>query len=148
MSARLPPLVQGVDQLRQGLVTLPADHIIGVLQPFQGQKTGVGAAQDHRQALLAVEVRQLVSPGGGGGDAGDTHQVGLEVQLAVIGGGHLLDDHFDLHPLLLQDGPQQQRPQPGNGHPAKNMLPGRPGFDEQYLLNGPGHVILLLELHS
>ena len=102
---QIAAMVQNVDQLRQGLVTLPADHIIGVLQPFQGQKTGVGAAQDHRQALLPIEVRQLVGPGSGGGDAGDTYQVRVKAQGGVFGSGHLLNHHLDLQTLLLQDGP-------------------------------------------
>ncbi len=90
----------------------------------------MGPAQDRRYPLLAVKVRQIVSPGAGGGDAGDTDQVRFIVLGGVIRGANLFDHHFDFQPLVLQDGSQEERPQARNGHPAEDVFPGGSRFDE------------------
>ena len=97
---------QGVHQLRQGPFAFAADDVVRVFQAFLGQKADMGAAHHHRQALFAIKIRQLIGPGGGGGDAGDADQVRFKIQRSVVRGEHLFDDHLDLQPLVLQDGSQ------------------------------------------
>ena len=130
---------QGLHQLRQGPFAFAANDVIGMVETFPGQKAGMGPSQHHRLALLAVKIRQLIGPGGGRGNTGNTDQVRLELQSSVVRGGQLFDDHLDLQALVSQDGAQQQRPQARNGHPAEDMFPGGPGFDEKNLINGVSH---------
>ena len=66
--AEIAVAFDGLDQFRQGLIPLAADHVVGMLEAFLRQEARVRPSQDHGNALLPVCIGQGVGPGGRGGN--------------------------------------------------------------------------------